>query len=133
MCVTNRKLKPEEVGLRPDDDEFLDLVILLHPAASPREKEVQIEGRRRAKLERLQDLHSPLRATLKDEPSPARHLPLPDAGPAAPEVRSGEIDEISDRRRLRTEEPNPRADEECAGAVDQNVNAILQRDGMLFE
>lgn len=133
MRVTNREFKPAGIGLGADDDKFLHLKILQHAAAVLRKKQVQIEGRRGTELERLQYLHTSLRAALENEASPARDLSLPDACPAAPEIRAGQIDKIRDRRWLRTEEPDPGANDQRAGAMDDDVKAILQKRGMLLE
>ena len=48
-------------------------------------------------FERLEDFHTALRAAFKDEAAPARHLALANACPTAPEIRAGEINEISHR------------------------------------
>ena len=94
MRIADREFKPVRIGLRSNDDVFLHLVVLEHPAALSQEGEMEIKRRGRAKLQRLQDLDAALRASLKNKATPARHLSLADAGPAAAEVRAREIDKV---------------------------------------
>src|SRR3954454_11188135 len=132
MRITNWKFEPTRIGLRADDDEFLHLIIFRHSRILSHERKVQVDRRGGSEFERLQNFKSTLRATFEHEPTPARDLSLTDARPSTAEIRASEINEIADRRRLRTKIRNPPADNKRASAMDDDMKSALEQIGMLF-
>src|SRR5262245_40029394 len=93
---------------------------------------MQVNRRPRTQLERLEDLQATLRATFKNEAAPARHLALSNAGPAAPQVRTGQINQVTDRRWFRTKELDPGTDDKRARTMDHDMKSALQQSPMLL-
>ena len=131
--IANRESEPAGIGLGADDDKLLDLEVLQHAPPGLGKREMKVERGRGAELERLQHFHAALRTALENEAAPARHLPLPNARPTAPKIRAREINQIPDGRGLRAEKANPSPNDERAGAVNDDVEAVLEQIRMLLE
>ncbi len=118
-------------GLRADDAELLDFVVVVHVVAGFGEVAVQVDGFGGAELELVE--HFDPAAGPFEEAGPARHLAAADMGEAAAEVCPGEVDEVLDGAGFGAEELYPVSRYESSRAVDDDVEAIGEGVGMGVE
>src|SRR5262249_23525513 len=124
--------KPFWIRLRAHEDVFLDQVVLEHPISVLDEMEMNVECLARAELQSLEYLESPLSTVFEDETPPSGDLSLANDGPAATEVCAGEMDQITYRGWLWTEQLDPVPDHQRSSAVNNRVEARSEQFGVLL-